>query len=365
MNMKNISFSIIILILFINYQCKKDISAVNSLQFTWHESSPEKQGLDTKKLDSAMIQVANTEYIDGLVVIRNGFIVKERYFNGFDKTTPHNVMSVSKSFLSAITGIAVHKGFIDSLSEKMLDYFPEYIYTGIDPRKYNITIEHLLTMRMGIRGESENNYSVYQSIYTSGNWIKTTIEYPLNYNPGEQFHYNTFQTHLLSGIITKATQKSTKEFMTENLLKPMSIDVDEWERDPQGYYFGGNAMHFTPREMAVLGYLYLNNGKLNNRRIVPESWVYHTLSPSTNFSHPNQWGELKNYNYAYLWWLGQIGGFDIFMALGYGGQYIIVFPNIDLIVVATSENQVYSITANEQELGVLNIVKSYIVTALK
>ena len=176
--------------------------------------------------------------------------------------------------------------------------------------------------------------------------------------------YNTFQTHLLSAIITKATHQSTRYFATEYLFNDMNIDVDDWLQDPQGYYFGGSDMYFTPREMAVLGYMYLNNGYLNGKQIIPESWVELTLSPSSNFTHPNQWGDLKNYNYGYLWWLGEIGGYEIFMALGYGGQFVIVFPELNLIVVVTSNNQVHPDDANNQELTVLNIINRYVISSI-
>lgn len=362
--MKKLNFLIITFFSFICSNCEKDLTGINADLFTWQTSTPAEQGFDYPVLDSAFIQAELAGFVDGLIVIRNGYIVKEMYYNGYDVKTSHNVMSVSKSFLSAITGVALHKGFIDSLGKKVLNYFPEYIYTGIDPRKYEITIEHLLTMRMGIAAESANNYAVYQSIYNSGNWIGATIEYPLIDNPGERMHYNTFQTHLLSAILTKATNKSTKDFATEYLLTPMGIDVDDWEQDPLGFYFGGNSMFFTPREMAVLGYLYLHKGKLNDSQIVPEAWVELTTSPSTNYTHPNQWGDLKNYNYGYLWWLGEVGSYKIFMALGYGGQFVVVFPDLNLIVVATSNNQVYPDTANDQELAVLNIINEYIVKSI-
>jgi CubicO group peptidase (beta-lactamase class C family) len=228
-------------------------------------------------------------------------------------------MSVSKSFLSAITGLALQQGYIDSLDEKMLDYFPEYIYPGMDNRKRAITIGHLLTMQMGIANEADNNYGVYWEIYNSGNWIKTTIEYPLKYAPGERMSYNTFQTHLISAIITKATGKSTLEFARQYLFNPMGITVDAWEKDPQGYYFGGNAMHFIPREMAVLGYLYLNEGMLNNVRIVPREWVHLTTTAFTNWQN-RKWGALTDYNYGYLWWLGKINNYNLFMH-GYGCSY--------------------------------------------
>jgi CubicO group peptidase (beta-lactamase class C family) len=317
--------------------------------------------MNSQVLDSAFRRSKQLGFVDGLLIIRNGFLVAESYYNGYNKYRPHNIMSVSKSFLSAITGIAVHQGYIDSLEGKILNYFPEYIYPGIDPRKYDITIKHLLTMRMGIRAEDEDSYGVYRELYHSDNWIKKTIEYPLQYNPGERMRYNTFQTHLLSGIITKATLKSTLSFGREFLFKPMNIDIDYWEQDPQGYYFGGNSMYITPREMAVLGYMYLNNGKLNGEQIVPADWVEHTLSPSTNLEHPNEWGALKNYNYAWLWWLGQINNTDLFMGYGYGGQFMVVFPSLNLIVVSTARSQVDADTSTIQEWAIFDIISHYIV----
>jgi CubicO group peptidase (beta-lactamase class C family) len=359
----NYLINIIIALAFI-FSCEKNPVEVSLKQHIWDSSTPEAQEMNHQILDSAFVQAKSKGFVDGLLVIRNGFIVAEQYYNGYDKARPHNIMSVSKSFLSAITGIALQQGYINSLEEKVLNYFPEYIYAGIDPRKYEITIRHLLTMRMGIRGEAEDNYGVYWEFYNSNNWIKKTIESPLIDNPGEKMHYNTFQTHLLSAIITKATQKSTLDFATNVLCNPMKIDIDYWERDPQGYYFGGNSMHVTPQEMAVLGFLYLNNGKINNRQIVPANWVELTLSPSTDLTHPNEWGAFKNYNYAYLWWLGQINDYDLFMGYGYGGQFVVVFPSLNLIVVSTASYQVDPDTSTIQEWAIFDIIARYILPSI-
>lgn len=333
-------------------------------QYFWNSSAPEAQGMNKQILDSAFIVAANTGFIDGLVVIRNGYLVAEDYFNGYIRSRPHIIASVSKSFLSAITGIALHRGDIDSLEEKVLDYFPEYIYSGMDERKYQITIRHLLTMRMGIRDESEDNYGVYWGLYYSPNWIKATIESPLVFDPGERMRYNTFQTHLLSGIITRATQKSTLKYGKEFLFDPMGIDVDEWKRDPQGIYFGGNEMYFTPQEVALFGSLYLKHGMLNGKQIVSAAWVDSSLSPSTNNTHPNEWGALKNYNYAHLWWLGQINEKDMFMGYGYGGQFLVVFPELDLIVVSTANYFVDPEVSTIQEWAIFDIISKYILPSI-
>jgi CubicO group peptidase (beta-lactamase class C family) len=242
----------------------------------------------------------------------------------------------------------------------MLDFFPEYVYASIDPRKYNITIRHLLMMRAGIDHERNN----YEQIYNTSNWLKTTIELPLFFDPGTRFSYNTFQTHLLSAIITKTSEMNTMEFARKYLLNHMDIDVSTWQQGPQGYYFGGNNMHFTPRNMARLGYLYMNNGSLNGRQIVPAEWVEESLTNYTHFTGSN-WGDLHNINYGYLWWLGEIKNHNVFLAIGYGGQFVINFPDLNMIVVTTAESHLGWDTANQHERSILNIVADYIVPAVR
>jgi CubicO group peptidase (beta-lactamase class C family) len=328
--------------------------------YDWEISTPEEQGMDSEILSAAFLEAKNRAFIDGIVIIKNGYLVAEKYFNGYTKNSAHNVMSVSKSFLSALAGIAFREGYLDSLNQKMINFFPEYIYPDMDSRKYNITIRHLLMMRAGIDHE-ENNYF---QIYNSANWIKTTIELPLLFDPGTKFYYNTFQTHLLSAIITKASNMSTLEFANKFLIKPLGISVHQWEQDPQGYYFGGNSMFFTPRNMARLGYLYLHGGNIEGNQIVPAQWVQESLTNFTGFTD-NAWGDLKNYNYGYLWWLGELKGYKVFFALGHGGQYIMNFPALDMIIVTTSESRVDWDSADEQERSVLNVMADYILPALK
>jgi CubicO group peptidase (beta-lactamase class C family) len=362
--MKNRLFVSILIALGFIPGCNKNPMGLVSKKPLWAVSTPEAQGFKRNVLDSAFVQAGLKGFIDGLLVIRNGYVVAEKYYNSYDEFRPHNILSVSKSFLSAITGIAFKQGILVNLNDKVLNYFPEYATPDMDPRKFDITIRHLLTMRMGIRDESEDNYSVYWDFYHSDNWIQKTIESPLVFNPGERMRYNTFQTHLLSGIITKAAGISTMEFAADNFFKPMKIDIEYWEKDPQGYYFGGNSMYCTPREMALLGFLYLNRGQLNHQQIIPGEWIDLTLSPSTNFNHPNEWGALKNYDYAYLWWLGQMDGHSLFMGYGYGGQFIVVFPGLNLIVVSTANPLVDPDTSTMQEWAIFKIIETYILPSL-
>ncbi len=339
--------------------CSEGPTGPGAFSFNWPTSTPEELGMNSQLIEQAFTEGENRGFVDCILVIRNGHIVAEKYYNGFGKDVPHNVKSVSKSFLSAMTGIALRDGHLDNLNLKMLDFFPEYVYPSIDPRKHNITIRNLLMMRAGIEHERYN----YEQIYYSSNWLKTTIEFPLLYNPGSTFSYNTFQTHLLSAIITKASGMNTMEFAEKHLLDKMNIELADWQRGPQGYYFGGNNMYFTPRDMARLGYLYMNNGSLNGEQIVPAEWVNESLTNYTNFSN-STWGDLDNVNYGYLWWLGEINNHEVFLAIGYGGQFVINFPDLNLIVVTTADNHLDWEVADQHERSILSIVADYIVPAV-
>ena len=341
------------------HSCNENSVEPEFSYYNWPTSTPEEQGMNSGLLLQAFQQGENAGFVDGILVIKNGYLVAEKYYNGYNKGTPHNVKSVSKSFLSAMTGIALRDEIIDSLSEKVLDYFPEYIYPAIDSTKFDITVRHLLMMRMGI----DTDHNLYDYLYNSSNWVKATIELPLIYEPGTTFAYNTFQTHLLSALLTKASGLNTLSFAKEKLLSEMNIDCAEWQKDPQGYYFGGNNMYFTPRDMARLGYLYLNNGVLNGKQIVPELWVEESTTNYTNFTN-SSWGDLDEVNYGYLWWLGKIKAHEVFLAIGHGGQFVIVFRDLNMIVVATSEWYVEWETADQQERDVLSIVANYIVPAV-
>jgi len=340
--------------------CRKGPTSPELDSYMWNVSKPEEQGMDSGMIHAAFAEAENRGFVDGIVIIKNGCLIAETYCNGFTQNTAHNVMSVSKSFLSALTGIALRERCLDSLNQKMIPFFPEYVYPSMDPRKYAITIRHLLMMRAGIDQEQNN----YFQIYNSPNWIKATIELPLLHDPGARMLYNTFQTHLLSAILTKAGRMSTLEFARRFLFDPLGISVRRWEQDPQGYYFGGNSMHFTPRDMARFGFLYLRNGAVDGRRIIPEEWVKESLSEFTGYKNL-VWGDLKNYNYGYLWWMGEINGYKATLAIGHGGQFIILFPQLDMILATTSNNNVDWDTADLQERSVLDLVARFILPALK
>lgn len=356
-----LKFIVLVLIL-IHVSCTREITGPaegHIYNNTWEISSPQAQGLDSLVLSSAFEQAGLTGFMDGLLIIKNGYIIAEEYYNGYYQTSAHSVMSVSKSFLSAITGLALREGYLDNLDQKMLDFFPEYDNATLDPRKRNITLRHLLQMRGGIEDERYN----YSLIYNTPSWIKTTIEFPLIYDPGTTFSYNTFLTHLLSAILEKSSGMTTKELCDHFLFEPMDINVMQWQLGPDGYYFGGNGMYFKPRDMALLGYLYLHDGNLNGIQVVPTDWVRKSLTNYTGFDDA-QWGNLKNINYGYLWWLGEMGGYQTFQAVGYGGQFVMCFPRLDMVIVTTAKTSISWATSDQQIERIIQIIFENIMPAL-
>jgi len=351
---------IILGISFVLLSCSLDQSLVEFIpNYIWEEANPEVVGLRSESLENAFEAAMNTQFVDGLLIVREGKLVGERYFNGYNKHSPHNVKSVSKSFLSALTGIVLQEGIISDLNQKVVPFFSDYVLSNIDPRLNDLTIRNLLMMRMGIVHEREN----YMQIYNTPSWIQTTLDLQLINDPGAAFHYNTYQTHLLSAILTRQSGMSTLALCEEYLTDPMQVTVHDWQTGPEGYYFGGNSMFFTPRDMAMLGYLYLNNGMINGKQIVPAAWVTESTTDYTKFKN-RSWGSLHNYNYGYLWWLGEIGGYKVFLAIGYGGQFVINFPALDMIVVSTAREEIGWNDADVQERALMKIVADHIIPAV-
>ncbi|MBN2279295.1 MAG: serine hydrolase [Candidatus Marinimicrobia bacterium] len=355
------SFPAVLIFIFLWPHCDSATDGMEGSNFEWSFSTPVSEKIDPVQLDSAFVAAENTGYMDALLVVQNGRLIRESYFNGYHEDDPHNVMSVSKSFLSVIAGVAHEMGYISNLDTAVLDYFPEYITPNMDNRKYDITLRHLLTMQMGIASESDNSYELYMELYNSDDWIAETLDLPLISAPGEAMHYNTFQTHLLSAVITRAAGCNTLKFARQHLFEKMKIDCDQWEKGPQGYYFGGNSMYFTPREMAVLGLLVLNRGLIDDEQLISEKWIDLMLTKTRPADAP-AWGVLRDYNYGYLWWLGKINDFQLFMALGYGGQTVLVFPELDLIVVTTANENIMPDVDHERPI--LDIVSRYILPSL-
>src|SRR5215203_5156948 len=224
-------------------------------------TSAVRQTASPASLEAVVAEAAKLPRLRSVLVSHKRQVVLERYFNGARAAQPANIKSASKSVISALVGIAVSRGLIKDVDQTIGAYFPE-LATDPEPRKRDITIEDLLTMRSGLESTSGRNYG---SWVQSANWVRFVLRRPMLEEPGTRVEYSTGSSHLLSAILTKATKMSTWQFAQEQLAKPLGFSLPRWTQDPQGVYFGGNEMLMTPRQMVSFGELYLNDGKVGDR----------------------------------------------------------------------------------------------------
>ena len=276
-------------------------------------------------LDAALASAKQLPRLHSLLVSRRGSLVLERYYNGATAARPANVKSVAKSIISALVGIAIDRRLIAGTDTPIATWFPE-LARDRDPRKLKITVEDLLTMRAGLESTSNRNYGAWVQ---SRHWVQFALARPLLAEPGTEMDYSTGNTHLLSAILTKVSRTSTWAFAQEALAQPLGFSLPRWPRDPQGIYFGGNDMLLTPRQMVAFGELYLRDGRVGGRQIVPERWIERSWIGRGRSSWSGQM-------YGYGWWIRDLGGHRAYYAWGFGGQYIFVVPELELVIVTTS-----------------------------
>jgi CubicO group peptidase (beta-lactamase class C family) len=237
----------------------------------WRTSTPEQQGMDSELLAQMMEQIQSKQInLHSLIIVRHGYIVTETYFQPYEADNQVEIYSITKSIVSALVGIAIQQGSIDSVNHKVLDYFPDLEVANNDARKQAITLEHLLTMSSGLEWSDDvNNGEMDQSQDT----VKYVLDRPMAATPGQVFVYNSGAPTILTAILRKTTGKSPLEFAQANLLGPLGISDIRWKTYQNGLEVGGAGIQLTPRDMAKLGYLYLRGGLWEGKQIVPATAI--------------------------------------------------------------------------------------------
>jgi CubicO group peptidase (beta-lactamase class C family) len=315
----------------------------------WRTASPKSQGLNGKILKrvASRIRSGDRGRIDSLLVVRNGYLVFERYFNGWNADGLHTLQSDTKSVTSLLVGIAIGQGKVGSVDDKVIDYFPEYRnIRNLDARKEAMRIEDLLTMRTGLDW-SENPYegSPLQQLNESReDWLKFVLDWPMAEQPGTRFEYNSGGVILLGGIIRNATGMNVDRFAERNLFDPLGIERVGWYYGyPDALPHTGGGLLMRSRDMAKIGYLMLRGGRWEEAQVVPEDWI---RSSTARIQRPPWSFGGYPVNYGYLWWLLPLDGTgttdeDILTASGARGQWIFAIPKYDIVVVATGDSLDY------------------------
>ena len=268
--------------------------------------------------------------------MKNNEVIVEEYLNGGRPDQINDIRSASKSILSAILGCAIKDGYIDSIDQKVIDFFPEYKSDKLDPNIYKLKIRHLITMKSGFN--IKETAKVYQQLYDSPDWVEHILQLQFNKEPGKKFNYHSFNTHILSATITKATGMSTLEYATAVLFSPLGTTKIKWEKDPKGYCIGGWGLSMTAKDMAKFGTLYLNDGIYGGNQLIPAEWIKSSTTEKTGMIGTYYSGWNKAYGYGYLWWVRRLDNkIDIPFAMGHGGQRIVIIPNVNAVMVTQAE----------------------------
>jgi CubicO group peptidase (beta-lactamase class C family) len=306
----------------------------------WEVSAPAKQGLDPMLVAEVYYNAAELETLYSLLVVKNGYLIAEDYFNEGSVDQKDRLQSVTKSFTSALVGIAVDQGYLSSVDQKMLDFFPEVADQTTDPRKNQITIQDLLQMRAGYPSE-ETDPALWDGLL-SGYYSPLIEEFPLIADPGTEFNYSNLSSNWLGIIVDRATGTNLKAYAEENLFLPLGVEAGEWGTDAEGHNNGCGDLHLTARDAAKFGLLYLNDGEYEGDQVVPADWVHDSLqrySEDINATggFPANFGlSISGIGYGYQWWSAKAGGHHFDFAWGHGGQFIVLLGELDMVIVVTS-----------------------------
>ncbi len=281
--------------------------------------------------------------LHSIMILKHGEVVYEKWFNGHSAETPHPMFSVSKTFTAIAVGLAINEGKL-SLTDPVVKFFPDQLPDEPSDYLKAMTVRDLLTMTCG--HDEEPNSSRADSV----DWVESFLAWPVKHQPGEYYLYNSIGTYMLSAIVQKVTGEKLIDYLDTRLFQPLNINRPTWDESPQGINCGGWGLNIKTEDMAKLGQLFLQKGKWNGKQVVPAEWLKEMSSyqvpsaPSgTRFEDLEKAGLNKDNNewvqgYGYQMWICR---HNAFRADGYAGQYIMVFPDRDAVLVLTTSSSLY------------------------
>jgi CubicO group peptidase (beta-lactamase class C family) len=309
--------------------------------------SPDSAGFKTGFFDAFTKELEDSSKALGTFMVwRKKGVVYEHYFNGATPEFWYNIKSITKSVVSALTGIALEKKLISGVNTPVMKFFPEYgrsrsvsakgpVYyaEGMaynDSVRKTLSFRHLLTMQPGF---DWNDFGQLVSAWIfSSDPVKFALDLPFSDTPGTKFVYCSPATSVVAAAVAKAVHTDLRSFAQKNLFDPAGITSQRWEVDPLGRQMGASESYLTAQDMMRFGLLYLNKGKVGSKQVVPQAWVEASTAEQARLDY---WDILPNANgYGYFWWRRKTNGHQTFFASGAMGQLIVVVPDLEMVVVA-------------------------------
>lgn len=300
----------------------------------WLRVEPEAVGipLDQARITDHYLRTQGERYTSFLLV-KDNQLFWERYWGGSSsKITTNQTYSVTKAVMGTVVGAAVQTGAIESLDDPISKYIPSYFVDPDDSDKAQITIRNLLDMQSGIDWD-ESTYDITQGEPYYGDQI---MNMPVLTDPGTTFNFSSVDYHLLSLVVEGATGMETVTFTDQYVFEPLGIVEIQWLRDIEFNALGGTGLRLRSPSMAAIGQLYLNNGYNAGEQIISEEWVADVMEPSVITRPADNAEGLPELGYSYGWWVRDQGEYQSLIAYGYGGQMIVVLPDLDTVMVVTT-----------------------------
>jgi len=324
----------------------------------WQVSTPEQQGMDSERLIAMLETIQKQEMnLHGMLVVRNGYLVLEAYYEPYGASDRHPIESNTKSVIAVLVGIAIDQGKIAGVDQPMLDFFPNMQIRHLDPDKEAITLHHLLSMTPGL--DCEDFSPAARGMYSASHWVQYILDLPMNAKPGERWVYCSGAAHLLSAILEQATGVDARTYANRHLFRPLGIAEvlqEGWASDPDGVTNGITGLWLTPRDLAKLGYLYLHKGRRDGEQVVSKSWLEAATREQANIG-PDEYvaGRDRRFGYFFSIFPDQ----RMYGYLGMAGQELYVVPEKNLVIVFTA-----SLPLGEED-SLLALVQDYIVPAVQ
>lgn len=367
----------------------------------WETASLDEVGMNKEMLGELIERIDSKEIknVHGILIVKDGKLAFEEYFAGYtfaysgpwssvlnfrgERTdfgidTPHNLASVTKSFTSALVGIAIDRGYVQDVDEPVFSYFPKYSYLR-NEQKDRITLEHLLTMTSGLEwnelevwlGNMEHDVV---KLFLVPDPLGYILAKPVVTEPGTAWYYNGGGVCVLGEVIRKASGMRMDDFAERYLFGPLGITDYEWDHINADMIHASGNLKLRPRDMAKFGTLYLNSGNWKGQQIISQEWVERSTKASVSIPWESLEGilgdeyadlpETHGDRYGYLWWLktyhANAQSVDAYFASGWGGQRIFVFPSLDMVVVLTGGNY-----GAKQKDPTAEIITQYVLPAVQ
>ncbi len=345
---------LILLFLQIITSCNKLENEANS-RFPLAESS----GVDPLALLEAYDEADDLPNLLSLLVSKDNTIIAEEYYNGHGPDDLHEIKSVTKSFISALVGIVIDQGYISSVNqtigELLINTEPD-----LSGPVTEVTLYQLLTMTTGQEWSEIPGPSEFSAFVNSPDQLIYALSKPFVATPGTVFNYSDGAPHIVSAILSEATGQSAFEFAGEQLLSKIGVDHYDYYIDNRGISYGGIGLMITSRNMVSFGNLYLDGGIANGIQVIPGEWIADSFESHITTNNIIPHGS----NYGYYWWSGIEYGHQIYFAMGYGGQFIVLVPEYNLVVVATNMTSNVSSPVNVEWMNTINLIFNRVLPAV-